>query len=93
MTGEFPAFGPFHLFFVNLFGSLVMIWAVLRLMRPEPLYGLFDGIGRAVFSAWMLYYLLVLHIPPVVFLFVVPEALFGIAQLGGYWLLMRENRA
>jgi hypothetical protein len=91
MTGEFPAFGPFHLFFVNLFGSIVTIWAVLRLIRPEPLFGLFDGIGRAAFLSWMLYYLLVWHVPPVVMLFVVPEVLFGIAQLGGYWLLMRKR--
>lgn len=39
MNGEFPDFGPFHLFFVNLFGSIVTIWAVLRLIRPEPLFG------------------------------------------------------
>jgi hypothetical protein len=93
MIGEFPSFGPFHLFFVNLFGSIVAIWAVLRIIRPEPLFGLFDGIGRALFSAWMLYYLLVLHIPPIVFVFVVPEVLFGIAQLGGYGLLKLESPA
>ena len=60
---------------------------------PGAAFWLLDGIGRAVFSAWMLYNLLVWHVPAVVMLFVVPEVLFGIAQLGGSWLLMQKSRA
>jgi hypothetical protein len=93
LTGEFPVFEPFHLFFLNLFGTIVTIWAALRIMRPEPLFGLADGIGRAAFSTLMLYYLLVWGIPRVVVLFLVPEVLFGVAQLlGYYWLLAQTPR-
>lgn len=86
LSGQFPVFEPAHLFFLNLFGSIVTIWSVLRILKPEPLFGLVDGIGRAVFSMLMLYYLVVWNIPQVVVLFLVPELLFGISQLLGYWL-------
>lgn len=92
LAGEFPTFDPFQLFFLNLFGSIVTIWAVLRIAKPEPLFGLTDGIGRAVFSSLMLYYLVVWGIPQVVWLFVIPEILFGMAQLGGYWLHRQSRR-
>ena len=85
LSGQFPVFEPFQLFFLNLFGSLAVIWGVLRIIKPEPLLGLTDGIARAGLSGLMLYYLIVWNIPQVVVLFVVPEILFGIAQLGGYW--------
>ena len=85
LSGEFPVFDPFHLLFVNVFGSVAVIWAVLRIARPEPLFGLTDGAMRAVLSSLMLYYLVVWNIPQIVVLFLVPEIAFAIAQLGGYW--------
>lgn len=92
LSGQFPVFDPFQLFFLNLFGSLAVIWGVLRIIKPEPLLGLTDGIARAVLSGLMLYYLVVWNIPQVVVLFIVPEILFGIPQLGGYWLYRRSQR-
>lgn len=92
LTGKFPVFDPFQLFFLNLFGSIVTIWAVLRILKPEPLFGLADGVGRVVFSSLMLYYLVVWEIPQVVWLFVVPEILFGVAQLGGCWLYWQSKK-
>lgn len=92
LAGKFPVFDPFQLFFLNLFGSIVTIWAVLRILKPEPLFGLADGVGRVVFSSLMLYYLVVWEIPQVVWLFVVPEILFGVAQLGGYWLYWQSKK-
>lgn len=50
-----PGFGPLHLFFVSLFGTIVSLWAVLRLWRPEPAFGAVDSAGRAAFSLWMAY--------------------------------------
>lgn len=86
LSGRFPVFEPVHLFFLKLMGSIVTVWSVLRIVKPEPLFGLADGMARAAFSCLMLYYLVVWSIPQVVVLFLVPEVLFGIAQLGGYWL-------
>ena len=90
LSGQFPVFEPVHLFFINLMGSIVTVWSVLRIVKPEPLCGFTDGIGRAVFSSLMLYYLVVWSIPQVVVLFLIPEILFGIAQLGGYWLYRKS---
>lgn len=92
LAGLFPVFDPFQLFFLNLFGSIVIIWAALRVARPEPLFGLADGIARIAFASLMLYYLVVWGIPQIVWLFVAPELLFGVAQLGGYWLLRQSRR-
>ena len=86
LSGQFPVFEPAHLFFLNLFGSIVTIWSVLRILKPEPMFGLVDGIGRMVFSSLMVYYLVVWSIPQIIVLFLVPEILFGITQLYGYWL-------
>jgi hypothetical protein len=92
LSGVFPVIEPVHLFFLNLFGTIVCVWSVLRIVKPEPLFGLVDGLGRAAFSSLMIYYLVVWSIPQIVVLFLVPEVLFGIAQLGGYWLYHQSDR-
>jgi len=92
LTGEFPVFGPFQLLFLNVFGSVATIWAVLRIAKPEPLLGLTDGAMRAVLAGLMLYYLVVWNIPQIVVLFLMLEILFGVAQLGGYWLYRRSQK-
>lgn len=92
LTGQFPVFEPVHLFLLNLLGTIVIIWAGLRIAKPEPLFGLVDSIGRSAFSSLMLYYLVVWGIPQVVMLFLIPEILFGIAQLVGYWLYRQSQR-
>jgi hypothetical protein len=46
LGGELPpAFGPLHLLFVSLFGTIVSLWAVLRLLRPERLLGALASLG------------------------------------------------
>ena len=90
LSGQFPVFEPAHLFFLNLLGSIVTVWSLLRIVKPEPLFGLADGIARVAFSSLMIYYLVAWNIPQVVVMFLVPEILFGFAQLGGYWLLRKS---
>ncbi|WP_375755572.1 hypothetical protein [Corallococcus exercitus] len=48
-----PAFTPTHLFFVALFGSIVTLWSVVRLVHPTAFNGAIDTAGRALFSSWM----------------------------------------
>ena len=36
-----------HLFFVSLMGTIVTVWSLLRLWRPEPVLGAMDTLGRA----------------------------------------------
>jgi len=87
MSGSIPEFEPLHIFFVNLMGTVVMTWSYLRVVRPDPLLGLLDGIGRFLFSSWMLYYLFAHHATGLLWLFFVPEISWGIAQVGGYFKL------
>jgi len=58
LPGELPPFEPMHLLIANLFGSIVCIWAVLRIRDPQRLYGRYDAVGRLLFATWMSYGLL-----------------------------------
>ncbi|WP_223640471.1 hypothetical protein [Corallococcus sp. EGB] len=48
-----PAFTFTHLFFVALFGTIVTLWSVVRLVHPTAFNGAIDTAGRALFSTWM----------------------------------------
>ena len=74
-----PAFEPFHVLIACLLGSIVMVWSVLRLVDPQTRFGRFDGAGRFLFSLWMAWALVVTG-APLLWLFLVPELLWGIAQ-------------
>ena len=58
LPGELPAFEPMHVLMANLLGSIVCVWAVLRIRDPQQVYGRYDAVGRFLFSAWQLYALL-----------------------------------
>jgi hypothetical protein len=90
--GSIPEFEPLHIFFVNLMGTVVMTWSFLRVIRPDPLLGLLDGVGRFLFSTWMLYYLFVHSATAILWLFFVPEILWGIVQVFGYLKLPADAK-
>ena len=92
LPGAVPAFAPAHLLFVHLLGSLVVVWAVLRLARPEPRLGLADGMARVLFASWQGAYLLSGQISPLVWGFFVPELAFALVQLLGYLRLSPAAR-
>lgn len=79
MPGAFPAFAPEQTMLANLLGSLVVVWAVLRLADTQPRYGRYDAAARCLFAAWQLY-ALVHGGHPVIWLFFFMELAFGIAQ-------------
>ncbi|QYG06834.1 hypothetical protein [Janthinobacterium sp. PAMC25594] len=74
-----PLFEPFHLFISSLLGSVVMVWSVPRLLDPQPRFGRYDAAARYLFSLWMAWALLVTG-QPVLWLFIVPELAWGLAQ-------------
>lgn len=82
-----PAFGPFHVMIACLMGTVVLLWSVLRLVQPTVLLGRFDGIGRFLFSIWMGWALLSTG-APVLWLFVIPEFMWGVAQ---WWPVETDN--
>ncbi|WP_426811189.1 hypothetical protein ABOC32_12235 [Pseudomonas sp. WOUb67] len=58
LAGDIPAFGPMHMMMANLMGSIVCVWAWLRIRHPEQRFGRYDAAGRVLFSAWQVYALL-----------------------------------
>ena len=74
-----PDFGPFHLLISSLLGSVVMVWSVLRMLDPQPRFGRYDAAARYLCSTWMAWALLVTG-QPVLWLFIVPELAWGLAQ-------------
>jgi hypothetical protein len=81
-----PVFGPFHVLFACLLGSIVLVWAVLRIGDPQPRFGRFDGAGRLLFSLWMAWALSQTG-APLLWCFLVPEMGWAIAQ----WLPLRRG--
>ncbi len=55
LPGALPAFEPMHMLMANLLGSIVCVWAVLRIRDPQPVYGRYDAVGRFLFAAWQAY--------------------------------------
>jgi len=80
LSGELPPFEPMHMLMANLLGSIVCVWAVLRIRDPLQVYGRYDAVGRFLFSAWQLYALL--HgASSLLVIFLIFELAWGVAQV------------
>lgn len=78
--GVLPELDLWQTLYANLMGSVVVVWAVLRIARTLPVHGLFDGIARTLFSVWMAY-ALVHGASRVLWLFFGVEVALGLVQL------------
>jgi hypothetical protein len=79
LPGDFPVFEPAHMLMANLLGSIVTIWAVLRLRHTQQLLGRYDAVGRFLFALWQV--VAVAHGANLIILgFTVFEIGFAIAQ-------------
>ena len=75
-----PAFEPFHVLMCCLLGSIVLVWSALRVRDPQQRFGRYDAAARLLFSTWMGWALLATG-APVLWLFLLPEFAWGLAQL------------
>lgn len=82
-----PAFEPVHVLFACLMGTVVLLWSILRIRDPQARFGRYDGIGRFGFGLWMAWALAQTG-TPMLWLFIVPELAWGIAQ----WLPVHGAR-
>jgi len=80
LPGELPPFEPMHLLMANLLGSIVCVWAVLRIRDPQQVFGRYDAVGRFLFSAWQLY-ALVHGASSLLVIFLFFELAWGVAQV------------
>jgi hypothetical protein len=75
-----PTFEPMHMLFANLMGSVVLVWALARLVFPTQAMGRFVALSRALFAIWEVW--AVLQGAPLILLsFTVFEIIFGIAEI------------
>jgi len=88
-VGSYPAFEPFHLLIINLFGGFTIMWSTLRIYSRQPIFGLCDGVLRWYFASLMLFYILVWSTSVMLYCFVVMEILWGSAQI---WLFLAQRR-
>jgi hypothetical protein len=80
LPGELPPFEPAHLLMANLLGSIVCLWAVLRIRDPQPVYGRYDAVARFLFATWQAY-ALAQGASSLLVIFLVFELAWGIAQV------------
>ena len=75
-----PELSVYGTLFANFFGTVVIIWSVLRIRLDDPRLGRYDGAGRMLFSSWMIVALLN-GASPLLYGFLLIEVAFGILQL------------
>jgi len=80
LPGALPAFEPMHMLMANLLGSIVCVWAVLRIRDPQLIYGRYDAVGRFLFAAWQAY-ALAHGASSLLVVFLVFELAWGVAQV------------
>lgn len=79
LPGALPAFGPMHVMMANLLGSIVTVWAIIRLRDTQPSFGRYDAAARFLFAIWQIY--AVAHgASAIILAFTAFEIAFGIAQ-------------
>lgn len=74
-----PALTTYAVLFANFFGTIVVIWSVLRLRLNDPILARYDAVGRFAFSTWMLVALLN-GASPLIWGFFVIELSFAVLQ-------------
>ncbi|WP_426206026.1 hypothetical protein [Pseudomonas sp. TWP3-1] len=80
LPGELPAFEPLHMLMANLLGSLVCVWALLRIRDPQQVFGRYDAVARFLFAAWQAY-ALAHGASSLLAVFLLFELAWGIAQV------------
>jgi hypothetical protein len=79
LPGALPQFEPVHMLMANLLGSLVTVWAILRIRDPQLQFGRYDAAARFMFAAWQIY--AVMQGASVIIIgFTAMEILFGVIQ-------------
>lgn len=89
LSGGIPQFEPTHLLFMNLMGSLVLVWSALRLRRTRVEYGIYDAAARFLFAFSQGYYLFTSNLSALLMPFFIVECVFGLLQLFGFLLVKR----
>ncbi|GAA6207399.1 hypothetical protein NBRC116601_06920 [Cognatishimia sp. WU-CL00825] len=90
--GALPPLDVHAVLFGNFFGSVVVIWALVRLNWNDTRLGLYDAAGRVLFSVAMINALMS-DISLIVWVFLVPEILWAIVQFLALYPLVKQRLA
>ena len=80
LGGAIPVYQPIFGIFGNLLGSIVLVWAILRLRSPEVRFGRYDAACRALYTIWMVY-ALTQGFSIILLGYIIPEIILGVAQI------------
>ena len=88
LPGDFHPMDGTQLLFANLMGSVVVVWALARILSPSVLLGRLDATARVLFAIWQIY--AVCHgASTLVLAFTAVEVVFGVAQ---WWRVTPQSR-
>lgn len=76
-------FSGFALLFVSMTGTLGVVWALARLVRPGVWLGMIDAVARLWVGGLIVYFVFARDVPGVLLLFVLSEWAGGLHQLWG----------
>lgn len=79
LPGAIPTYQPLFGVFGNLLGSVVLVWALLRIRSPEVRFGRYDAACRWLYTVWMTFALLS-GFSPILSLYIIPEIALGVGQ-------------
>ncbi|WP_270729351.1 hypothetical protein [Shimia sp. Alg240-R146] len=74
-----PDLNAYTTLFANFFGTVVLIWSIVRLRMNDSRLARYDAAGRWLFSAWMLNALLN-GASPILWVFLAIELTFAVLQ-------------
>jgi len=86
LSGQVPVAGVYETLFANFFGTVVIIWSVVRLRMTSVFLGRMDGTGRLLFAAWQVNAILA-GASSLILVFLVFEVVMGILQ----WLPIKSK--
>jgi uncharacterized membrane protein len=79
-AGNVDALNPTMILLANLLGSVVVVWAIARILKPTCLLGQLDAIARMLFATWQIY-AVQSGASQLVLAFTVFEVMFALLQL------------
>jgi len=91
LSGTVPEFSSMHLLFINIMAIITIVWSVLRVINPIPLYGIYDTVTRIFIAAIMLVYLLQYNVSEIMWLFFTVEVTWAVLQINGYFFKYRPS--
>jgi hypothetical protein len=90
LEGSIPEFSPLHFLFINIMAIVTIVWSVLRVRNPSPLYATYDTVTRILIAIIMLVYLLKYNVTEIIWLFFIMEIVWAILQINGHYFKSKQ---